>query len=126
MDDLTKEKFNNQQKAIDNHETRITYLEKNTAILEKMDYRIGNVEKSILKIDSKLDEKQEEKQKDTGLDNNNPENVYKKTENSRTMKNTKNNKNTNQKITKNKNALPKIQRECTLAFLLNTFSCPHI
>lgn len=65
MDDLTKEKFNNQQKTIDNHETRITYLEKNTAILEKMDYRIGNVEKSILKIDSKLDEKQEEKQKDT-------------------------------------------------------------
>ena len=64
MDDLTKEKFNNQQKAIDNHETRITYLEKNTAILEKMDYRIGNVEKSITKIDSKLDQKQNEKQKD--------------------------------------------------------------
>ena len=64
MDDLIKEKFNNQQKSIDNHETRITYLEKNTAILEKMDYRIGNVEKSITQIDSKLDQKQNEKQKD--------------------------------------------------------------
>ena len=40
---------------------RIDTLEKNTAILEKMDYRMGNVEENIEKINKKLDEKAKEK-----------------------------------------------------------------
>lgn len=55
-DDLIREKF-------DNHEERITNLEKNTKILETMNYRIGSMEKSIESINKKLDNKQEEKGK---------------------------------------------------------------
>lgn len=40
---------------------RIDTLEKNTAILEKMDYRMGNVEENVEKINKKLDEKAKEK-----------------------------------------------------------------
>ena len=40
---------------------RIDTLEKNTAILEKMDYRMGNVEDNVEKINKKLDEKAKEK-----------------------------------------------------------------
>lgn len=55
-DDLIREKF-------DNHEERITNLEKNTKILETMNYRIGSMEKSIESINKKLDSRQEEKGK---------------------------------------------------------------
>lgn len=47
-DDLIKEKF-------DNHEERITDLEKNTKILETMNYRLGQMETSVKSINSKLD-----------------------------------------------------------------------
>ena len=47
-DDLIKEKF-------DNHEERITDLEKNTKILETMNYRLGQMEASVKSINSKLD-----------------------------------------------------------------------
>lgn len=40
---------------------RIDTLEKNTAILEKMDYRMGNVEENVEKINKKLDERTKEK-----------------------------------------------------------------
>ena len=56
-DDLIKEKF-------DNHEERITSLEKNTKILETMNYRIGSMEESIKSINNKLDKKEEVKTKD--------------------------------------------------------------
>lgn len=48
-------------KRLDDHDERIEKLEKNTAILEKMDYRMGNVEKTVDKINNKLDSKSEEK-----------------------------------------------------------------
>lgn len=48
-------------KRIDEHDDRIEKLEKNTAILEKMDYRMGNVEKTVDKINVKLDKKATEK-----------------------------------------------------------------
>lgn len=48
-------------KRLDEHDERIEKLEKNTAILEKMDYRMGNVEKTVDKINSKIDSKTEEK-----------------------------------------------------------------
>ena len=47
-DDLIKEKF-------ENHEERISDLEKNTKILETMNYRLGQMESSVKSINSKLD-----------------------------------------------------------------------
>lgn len=47
-DDLIKEKF-------ENHEERITDLERNTKILETMNYRLGQMEASVKSINSKLD-----------------------------------------------------------------------
>ena len=55
-DDLIKEKF-------DNHEERISSLEKNTKILETMNYRIGQMEGSIKSINEKLDGTYKEKGK---------------------------------------------------------------
>lgn len=55
-EDLIKEKF-------DNHEERIEQLEKNTKILETMNYRLGQMEESIKGINKKLDNKQDEKGK---------------------------------------------------------------
>ena len=56
-DDLIKEKFAN-------HEERIENLEKNTKILETMNYRLGEMEKSVNSINKKLDEKDETQKKD--------------------------------------------------------------
>ena len=56
-DDLIKEKF-------DNHEERISNLEKNTRILETMNYRMGEMEKSINSINKKLDNRDETQKKD--------------------------------------------------------------
>lgn len=50
-------------KRLDEHETRIDSLEKTYAIMEKMNYRMENVEMAVEKIDKKLDENQEEKGK---------------------------------------------------------------
>lgn len=48
-------------KRIDDCDKRIDTLEENTAILQKMDYRMGNVESNVEKINKKLDEKSKEK-----------------------------------------------------------------
>lgn len=56
-DDLIKEKF-------DNHEQRLNQLEKNTKILETMNYRMGNLETSVKSINQKLDEQENAKEKD--------------------------------------------------------------
>lgn len=55
-EDLIKEKLNN-------HEERIDQLEKNTKILETMNYRIGQMEMSIKSINNKLDNNSNEKGK---------------------------------------------------------------
>jgi hypothetical protein len=47
-DDLIKEKF-------DNHEERISDLERNTKVLETMNYRLGQMETSVKSINNKLD-----------------------------------------------------------------------
>jgi 2C-methyl-D-erythritol 2,4-cyclodiphosphate synthase len=60
-EDLIKEKFNHHQERLDDHEKRIDSLEKTYSIMEKMDYRMGNVEKSVQKINDKLDNQQREK-----------------------------------------------------------------
>lgn len=56
-DDLIKARF-------DNHEERLEQLEKNTKILETMNYRIGQMEESVKSINSKLDRKDETQKKD--------------------------------------------------------------
>lgn len=48
-------------KRIDEHDERLEKLEKNTAILEKMDYRMGRVENAVERIDSKLESTQKTK-----------------------------------------------------------------
>lgn len=48
-------------KRIDDCDKRLDTLEENTAILQKMDYRMGNVESNVEKINKKLDEKSKEK-----------------------------------------------------------------
>lgn len=48
-------------KRIDDCDKRLNTLEENTAILQKMDFRIGNVESNVEKISKKLDEKSKEK-----------------------------------------------------------------
>lgn len=55
-DDLIKDKF-------ENHEKRISILERNTKILETMDYKIGEMEKNLKSINSKLENNQNEKGK---------------------------------------------------------------
>lgn len=47
-EDLIKEKF-------DNHEERISDLERNTKVLETMNYRLGQMETSVKSINNKLD-----------------------------------------------------------------------
>lgn len=60
-EELIDEKFKNQQKQIDEHEGRLNDLEKTYNIMQKMDLRMGNVEKSVDKINAKLDKQGEEK-----------------------------------------------------------------
>lgn len=50
-------------KRLDEHDLRIDNLEKTYSIMEKMNYRMENVEMAVEKIDKKLDENQEEKGK---------------------------------------------------------------
>lgn len=47
----------NNTKELENHDKRIEDLEHSTAILQKMDLRMGNVEKSVDTINNKLDSK---------------------------------------------------------------------
>lgn len=42
-------------KRLDEQETEINDLKKTYSIMEKMDYRMGKVEKSVERIDNKLD-----------------------------------------------------------------------
>lgn len=60
-EEVIKEKFKNTDKQLDEHEKRIGELEKTYSIMEKMDLRVGNIEKSIEKIDGKLEESSKSK-----------------------------------------------------------------
>lgn len=48
-------------KRLDEHNERIEKLEKNTAILEKMDYRMGNVETNLKEIKEDIQNSKEQK-----------------------------------------------------------------
>jgi ribosome-binding ATPase YchF (GTP1/OBG family) len=62
-EELIKERLNIIDKEIEKHEKRITTLERTYSIMEKMDYRVSQIEKTIAEIDKKLDASNEEKGK---------------------------------------------------------------
>ena len=62
-EELIKERLNIIDKEIEKHEKRITTLERTYSIMEKMDYRVSQIEKTIAEIDKKLDASYEEKGK---------------------------------------------------------------
>lgn len=62
-EELIKERLNIMDKEIEKHEKRITTLERTYSIMEKMDYRVSQIEKTIAEIDKKLDASNEEKGK---------------------------------------------------------------
>lgn len=47
-------------KRLDEHDSEIEELKKTYAIMEKMNYRMENVEKSVISINNKLDKHEEE------------------------------------------------------------------
>jgi uncharacterized Ntn-hydrolase superfamily protein len=48
-------------KRLDEHDEKITQLEKTYSIMEKMDYRMGKVENAVERIDNKLDNNEKTK-----------------------------------------------------------------
>lgn len=62
-EEVIKERLNIMDKEIEKHEKRITTLERTYSIMEKMDYRVSQIEKTIAEIDKKLDASNEEKGK---------------------------------------------------------------
>ena len=62
-DDAYKEHFNSVDKTIEIHEKRLNNLEKTYAIMEKMEYRMEQMEKSVTAINDKLDNQSAEKGK---------------------------------------------------------------
>lgn len=60
------ERAKSNTKRLDEHDTRIDNLEKTYSIMEKMDYRMGQVETAVDKIDKKLDAKVNENDKEKG------------------------------------------------------------
>lgn len=57
------EKFKQTEKQLDEHDKRISELEKTYIIMQKMDLRVSNIEKSVGTINTKLDEQGENKGK---------------------------------------------------------------
>ena len=55
-----EEREKSNTKRIDEHDVKIEKLENTYLALEKMDYRMGNVEKSVTSINNKLDRHEEE------------------------------------------------------------------
>lgn len=60
------ERAKSNTKRLDDHDTRLDNLEKTYSIMEKMDYRMGQVETAVEKIDKKLDAKVNESDKEKG------------------------------------------------------------
>ena len=60
---LCNEKYKHHHEKLEEHERRIDKLEQTYAIMQKMDYRMGNVESSVEKINEKLDKSNNEKGK---------------------------------------------------------------
>lgn len=59
-----EEREKSNTKRLDDHDNRLDNLEKTYSIMEKMDYRMGQVETAVDKIDKKLDAKVNETDKE--------------------------------------------------------------
>lgn len=59
--DLCKEMMLNHDKKIDKLDSRVSSLEKTYSIMEKMDYRMGQVENSVNQINKKIDKYRDDK-----------------------------------------------------------------
>lgn len=64
-----EERAKSNTKRIDAHEKDIEELKKTYSIMEKMDYRMGNVEKVVENINTKLDKHDKEIQEEQNKDN---------------------------------------------------------
>lgn len=58
-----EERAKSNTKRLDEHDEKIQKLEDTYALIKNVNYRIGNVESNIEKINTKLDEKSDEKGK---------------------------------------------------------------
>lgn len=58
-----EEREKSNTKRLDEHDSKIQKLEDTYALIKNVNYRIGNVESNIEKINTKLDEKSDEKGK---------------------------------------------------------------
>lgn len=61
-----EEREKSNTKRLDDHDNRLDNLEKTYSIMEKMDYRMGQVESAVDKIDKKLDSRVHENDKEKG------------------------------------------------------------
>ena len=60
------ERAKSNTKRLDEHEDRIDSLEKTYSIMEKMDYRIGNMENSVDEIKTEIKKNKEQKRYEVG------------------------------------------------------------
>lgn len=60
----TEDRSKSNTKRIDEHDKEIEELKKTHAIMEKMDYRMENMEKSVISINKKLDKHEKEIQEE--------------------------------------------------------------
>ena len=58
-----EEKFSQHKEKLEEHDRRISDLEKTYIIMQKMDLKVGNIEKNIATINSKLDDEEKSKGK---------------------------------------------------------------
>lgn len=61
--DAIKERFNGIDKELEKHEKRLSSLEKTYQVMEKMEYRMGQLEETVKEIGNKLDEAADNKGK---------------------------------------------------------------
>ena len=62
-DDAIKERFNGIDKELEKHEKRLSSLEKTYQVMEKMEFRMGQLEETVKEIGNKLDEQADNKGK---------------------------------------------------------------
>lgn len=61
-----EERSKSNTKRLDEHDTRIDSLEKTYSVMEKMNYRIGNMESSVDEIKTEIKKSKEQKRYEVG------------------------------------------------------------
>ena len=62
-EDAIKERLNGLDKELEKHEKRLSSLEKTYQVMEKMEYRMGQLEETVKEIGNKLDAQADSKGK---------------------------------------------------------------